>query len=67
MEVGTSVAKMIRVTMHEARDTAARGRQSAVGQQDPFDRVVALGDAHDLTVLTSHENIRKYAGVGTLW
>ncbi len=36
--------------------------------RDPFDRVlVALALAHDLTVLTSDENIRKYPGVRTLW
>jgi PIN domain nuclease of toxin-antitoxin system len=36
--------------------------------RDPFDRViVALAQAHGLTVLTSDENIRKYAGVSTLW
>lgn len=36
--------------------------------RDPFDRViVALAQAHGLTVLTSDENIRKYTGVKTLW
>lgn len=36
--------------------------------RDPFDRViVALAQAHGLTVLTSDENIGKYAGVNTLW
>jgi PIN domain nuclease of toxin-antitoxin system len=36
--------------------------------RDPFDRViVALAQAHGFTVLTSDENIRKYAGVRTLW
>jgi PIN domain nuclease of toxin-antitoxin system len=36
--------------------------------RDPFDRViVALAQAHGLTVLTSDANIRKYAGVKTLW
>lgn len=36
--------------------------------RDPFDRViVALAQAHGLTVLTSDDNIRKYAGVRTLW
>lgn len=36
--------------------------------RDPFDRViVALAQAHGLTVLTSDENIRKYDGVRTLW
>ena len=36
--------------------------------RDPFDRVVvALAHAHGLTVLTSDENSRKYAGVNTLW
>jgi len=35
---------------------------------DPFDRVlVALAQAHALTVLTSDENIPKYSGVKTLW
>jgi PIN domain nuclease of toxin-antitoxin system len=36
--------------------------------RDPFDRViVALAQAHHLTVLTSDENIRRYPGVTTLW
>ncbi len=36
--------------------------------RDPFDRVlVALAQAHVLTVLTSDENIAKYPGVKTLW
>ena len=36
--------------------------------RDPFDRViVALAQAHRLTVLTSDENIRRYPGVTTLW
>jgi len=36
--------------------------------RDPFDRViVALAQAHGLTVLTSDEHIRKYPGVTTLW
>lgn len=36
--------------------------------RDPFDRViVALAQAHELTVLTSDENIRKYTGVETRW
>ena len=36
--------------------------------RDPFDRViVALAQASGLTVLTSDENIPKYAGVTTLW
>jgi PIN domain nuclease of toxin-antitoxin system len=36
--------------------------------RDPFDRViVALAQAHGFAVLTSDENIRKYAGVKTLW
>ena len=36
--------------------------------RDPFDRViVAIAQAHGLTVLTSDENIRKYPGVTTLW
>ena len=35
---------------------------------DPFDRViVALAKANGCTVLTSDENISKYAGVRTLW
>lgn len=29
--------------------------------------IVALAQAHGVTVLTSDENIRKYAGVRTLW
>jgi len=36
--------------------------------RDPFDRViVALALAHGLTVLTSDENIPRYAGVKALW
>ncbi|HEY7289173.1 MAG TPA: type II toxin-antitoxin system VapC family toxin [Vicinamibacterales bacterium] len=36
--------------------------------RDPFDRVlVALAQAHGLTILTSDENIRKYPSVRTLW
>ncbi|PYQ93010.1 MAG: PIN domain nuclease [Acidobacteria bacterium] len=36
--------------------------------RDPSDRVlVALAQAHALTVLTSDENIGKYPGVKTLW
>ena len=36
--------------------------------RDPFDRViVALAQTHGFTVLTSDENIQKYAGVKTLW
>ncbi len=36
--------------------------------RDPFDRViVALAQARRFAVLTSDENIRKYAGVTTIW
>ena len=36
--------------------------------RDPFDRViVALAQARGVTVLTSDEAIRQYAGVTTLW
>lgn len=36
--------------------------------RDPFDRVlVALAQAHALTVLTADENIAKYPGTKTLW
>src|SRR5262249_2222582 len=36
--------------------------------RDPFDRVlVALAQAHTLTILTSDKNIPKYPGVKTLW
>ena len=36
--------------------------------QDPFDRViVALAQAHALTVLTSDENIARYPSTTTLW
>ena len=36
--------------------------------KDPFDReIVALAQAHGLAVLTSDENIGRYAGVRTLW
>ena len=40
----------------------------ALLHRDPFDRViVALAQAHGLTVLTSDDNIRKYPDVATLW
>jgi PIN domain nuclease of toxin-antitoxin system len=36
--------------------------------RDPFDRVlVAIAQAHSLTVLTSDENIPKYPGVTAIW
>jgi len=36
--------------------------------RDPLDRVlVALAEAHTLTILTSDENIPKYPGIKTLW
>ena len=36
--------------------------------RDPFDRVlVALAQAHALTVLTSDDHIPRYPGVTTLW
>lgn len=36
--------------------------------RDPFDRVlVALAQAHLLTVLTSDQTISQYSGVKTLW
>ena len=36
--------------------------------RDPFDRVLAaVAQAHGFTILTSDENIGKYAGVVTLW
>ena len=36
--------------------------------RDPFDRIiVALAQARGLTVLTSDDNVRRYAGVTTLW
>ena len=36
--------------------------------RDPFDRIlVALAQAHALTILTSDENIPNYSGVKTLW
>ena len=36
--------------------------------RDPFDRIlVALAQAHALTIITSDENIPKYPGVKTLW
>jgi PIN domain nuclease of toxin-antitoxin system len=36
--------------------------------RDPFDRViVALAQAHGLTVLTSDDNIGRYPDVATLW
>ena len=36
--------------------------------RDPFDRViVALAQAHGVPVLTSDENIPRYAGVAAIW
>ena len=36
--------------------------------RDPFDRtLIALAQAHALTILTSDENFPKYSGVKTLW
>ncbi|MBM3883902.1 MAG: type II toxin-antitoxin system VapC family toxin [Verrucomicrobia bacterium] len=36
--------------------------------RDPFDRVLAaLAQAHALTILTSDQDIGRYAGVKTLW
>lgn len=36
--------------------------------RDPFDRIiVAIAQANGFTVLTSDENIGRYAGVKTLW
>lgn len=36
--------------------------------RDPFDRVlVALAQAHALTILTSDQDISQYPGVKTLW
>jgi len=36
--------------------------------QDPFDRVlVALAQAHALTILTSDQEIAKYPSIKTLW
>lgn len=36
--------------------------------RDPFDRVlVALAQAHALTILTSDQDIGKYPGVRTVW
>src|SRR5213593_1188749 len=36
--------------------------------RDPFDRtLVALAQAHALTILTSDENFPKYSGVKTIW
>lgn len=49
-------------------DIACAAAALPLFHRDPFDRViVALAQAHGLTVLTSDENIRKYAGVTTLW
>ena len=36
--------------------------------RDPFDRIlVALAQAHALTILTSDDDIARYPGVKTLW
>jgi PIN domain nuclease of toxin-antitoxin system len=36
--------------------------------RDPFDRIlVALAQAHTLTILTSDQDIPRYPGVKTLW
>ena len=36
--------------------------------RDPFDRIlVALAQAHALTILSSDEHIAKYPGIKTLW
>ena len=51
-------------------DAAVAGAAAALPplHRDPFDRViVALAQAYGFTVLTSDENIPKYAGVTTLW
>lgn len=51
-------------------DAAIAGAAAALPllHRDPFDRViVALAQARGLTVLTSDENIPKYAGIKALW
>ncbi len=47
---------------------ACAGAALPLIHRDPFDRtLVALAQAHALTILTSDENIPKYQGVKTLW
>jgi PIN domain nuclease of toxin-antitoxin system len=60
-----------RYDLHEtpldARIACAAAALPAI-HRDPFDRVlVALAQAHALTILTSDQNIPKYEGVKTLW
>ncbi len=48
--------------------TACAAASLPLIHRDPFDRViVALAQAQALTILTSDENIPKYAGMKTLW
>ena len=48
--------------------TACAGAALPPIHRDPFDRsLVAMSQANSLTILTSDKNIRKYAGVKTLW
>lgn len=49
-------------------DTACAAAALPAIHRDPFDRViVAIARAQNLTVLTSDENIKRYAGVNTVW
>jgi PIN domain nuclease of toxin-antitoxin system len=51
----------------EARIACAGAALPAI-HRDPFDRtLVALAQAHALTILTSDEDIPKYPGITTLW
>jgi len=65
--LGLSDRYGLREIQLDARIACAAAALPAI-HRDPFDRVlVALAQAHALTVLTSDENIPKYAGVKTLW
>jgi PIN domain nuclease of toxin-antitoxin system len=51
----------------DARTTCAAAALPPV-HRDPFDRIlVALAQAHHLTILTSDENIAKYPSIKTVW
>jgi PIN domain nuclease of toxin-antitoxin system len=51
----------------DARLACAAAALPAI-HRDPFDRVlVALAQAHTLTILTSDQDIPKYPGIKTLW
>ena len=51
----------------DARTTCTAAALPSI-HRDPFDRVlVALAQAHALTILTSDKDIPKYSGVKTAW